>query len=237
MRCSKCGFDNPEGVNACVKCGQTIQGNAGSYLPLRATVVSANSQDERPGYTPRPTVIATPDGYANPMRATVLDKQDVGFDSQARQTRVIGNDSFSKTSDTHKEQAVDTSVKCQYCQAEIRADYAFCPMCGKPIEHPTMPEGPKCSLTVIPEEDEQIEETTLTYVGEVIVLNRDNTDRENRTITSKEQAVLLYKDEKWYIENRSEYCTTYIEASRSFEIRSGDVIMLGDRRFRFDAEQ
>lgn len=129
------------------------------------------------------------------------------------------------------------TVVCPNCQSEISSKFMFCPMCGKPIPHEEPKNGPRCSLTIIPDEDENCVEQTNNYEGEQIVLNRDNTEPSNRTITSKEQAVLISEEGKWYIENRSEQCSTYLEANRRLEVLPGDIIMLGDRRFKFNVEQ
>ena len=47
---------------------------------------------------------------------------------------------------------------------------------------------------------------------------------------------LISEDGKWYLVNHSELCTTSVEANRKIEIQSGDIIILGDRRFKFEAE-
>ena len=65
-------------------------------------------------------------------------------------------------------------------------------------------------------------------------MNRDNSEPDNRTITSKEQAELTCEDGKWYVLNKSELGSTYIECNRKIEILSGDVIVMGDRRFKFE---
>ena len=51
------------------------------------------------------------------------------------------------------------------------------------------------------------EYTPTTHSGDTIVLNRSNTDPNNNSITSKEQAVLSREDGHWYLENRSEQKT------------------------------
>ena len=68
------------------------------------------------------------------------------------------------------------------------------------------------------------------------ILNRENTEQDNRTITSKEQAELICEDGKWYVLNRSELGSTYLEANRKLALEPGDVIVLGDRRFKFETE-
>ena len=140
-----------------------------------------------------------------------------------------------------EEPVIQTTVKeqvtCPKCHSEVSSKFAFCPMCGERlVQEQPVAKGPQCSLTMIPDEDEDDIATTNNYEGETIVLNRDNTEPSNRTITSKEQAVLICEEGKWYIENRSEQCSTYLEANRRLEVLPGDVIMLGDRRFKFNAE-
>ena len=95
---------------------------------------------------------------------------------------------------------------------------------------------PKCSLTLIPEETETAPSKKNDYEGDTIILNRDNTEPDNRTITSREQAVLSYADGQWFIEDRSDLKSTFIRVSRKTALQPGDVIVLGDRRFTFNEE-
>ena len=73
------------------------------------------------------------------------------------------------------------------------------------------------------------------YEGDTITLNRANTEPENRTITSKEQAEITFENGRWFLKNCSELNTTYIQVSRKIEIFPDDVIVLGDRRFKFNS--
>ena len=139
-------------------------------------------------------------------------------------------------------------VKCEKCGTMVSIDFSFCPKCGERIHLPTVraikhkptpapePPKPKCHLTIIPEEGEITEATRNDYEGDSIILNRENTEQDNRTITSKEQAELICEDGKWYVLNHSELGSTYLEANRKLAIEPGDVIVLGDRRFRFETE-
>lgn len=143
---------------------------------------------------------------------------------------------------------------CDQCHAEVSAEFSFCPHCGTKIVLKTIPvihcrqkkvlpedvtETPIekiCYLTLIPEDGEQIESVKTTYKGTSIVLNRENTESDNRTITSKEQAILNFENGRWYIENRSELDSTLIVVGRKLELNSSDIIMLGNRRFKFETE-
>lgn len=147
---------------------------------------------------------------------------------------------------------------CEKCGAEISATFSFCPKCGAKVHQRTLkglrhhkkqveekneeatplpPAKMLFNLTIVPEEDEEITPQATHFEGPENVLNRSNTEPDNRTITSKEQAVISFDNGKWFIENRSEFQSTVIIANRRMEIQTGDIIMLGDRRFKFEVEE
>lgn len=72
--------------------------------------------------------------------------------------------------------------------------------------------------------------------GEYIELNRNNTDPDNGTISQKVQAIITHENGQWYIKDESAYKTTYIYAGEKTPIKSGDVILMGSRRFIFTEE-
>ena len=144
---------------------------------------------------------------------------------------------------------IDEQLKCNKCGAKVSVEFSFCPKCGERIHLPTIrairhkstppPEPPKpmCHLTLVPEEEEQTKPIRIDYEGASIILTRENTEANNRTITSKEQAELICEDGKWFVLNKSELGSTYLEAGRKLELQQGDVIVMGDRRFKFEAEE
>jgi len=139
---------------------------------------------------------------------------------------------------------LDLKTTCDKCGKEVPITSTRCPYCNEPIRQKTVfvrrhniaPPKPKCALTIIPDEGETTEAHKNSYEGDHVMLNRDNTEPENRSITSKEQAEIVCEDGKWYILNHSEMCTTAVEAGRKIEILPDDVIVLGDRRFKFTVE-
>ena len=94
-----------------------------------------------------------------------------------------------------------------------------------------------CCLSLIPDDDENIDAIKNVYEGENIILNRTNTEPNNPTITSKEQAALIHEDGNWFVENRSQLGTTYFAVNRRVQLMPGDIIMLGDRRFFFGVNE
>lgn len=71
------------------------------------------------------------------------------------------------------------------------------------------------------------------YEGSEVLLNRANTEDNNPSITSREQAVVTRVDGRWYIEDRSEQKTTFVQAAKRIELHEGDIILLGNRLFEF----
>lgn len=73
----------------------------------------------------------------------------------------------------------------------------------------------------------------LEFRGDETVLNRDNTDPGNNSITSRGQARIFQKDGRWMIENLSRQNTTLIRVDRETPLHDGDVIVMGNRMFVF----
>ena len=100
---------------------------------------------------------------------------------------------------------------------------------------PVLP--PHCSLKPVAREDEDATKLMKQeFESAEVVLNRQNTDPENFTITSQQQALLVYENGKWFIEDRSAYKSTYVRASRRIELQDGDVVAMGDREFEFSTK-
>lgn len=71
------------------------------------------------------------------------------------------------------------------------------------------------------------------YEGKEVILNRDNTEIGNASITSREQALITRVDGRWYIEDKSDQKTTFVQAAARIELHDGDIILLGNRLFKF----
>ena len=71
------------------------------------------------------------------------------------------------------------------------------------------------------------------YEGKHVILNRDNTEQNNPSITSRQQAIITNIDGHWYIEDKSEQKTTFVQAAQKIELHDGDIILLGNRLFEF----
>lgn len=190
------------------------------------------------------------------LRSTVRESRAFGSgmsETHSNNNRVCGNCGYELAEGMKVCPACGTSVNdiqnarqqssksnlCSKCGAILIPNARFCPQCGKTLRMGTVgawdnPQYDKfCTLKPIAWTKEEVTYKPITYSGQVIVLNRDNTDPNNQTITSKEQAVLIHENGSWYIEDHSERNTTMIRVSRKTKLESGDIIALGNRLFEF----
>lgn len=216
MKCHFCNWDNPEGKTSCEKCGHPLQPEAA---------------DAQPRVHEHPTTRQPSKGAAE-LKATVRES------------------SVGKPKATEPENK-GTCPECGY-----KLENGVCPSCGhdenkkeQNNQHSDMvTDGKKTVrpirkgekegrfvLTPISEETGLTEGEILPFDGNEVLLKRDNTDPKNATITSQGQATITHEDGKWLIEDRSEYRTTFVQASRKIELQSGDLILLGNQLYRFDS--
>lgn len=93
--------------------------------------------------------------------------------------------------------------------------------------------APYFRLRPIKWQNERHELSEVEYDGKEVILNRENTDSNNPTITSKQQAVVTREGDSWFIQDRSEQQTTFVRAAGKIELHDGDIILLGNRLFEF----
>lgn len=92
---------------------------------------------------------------------------------------------------------------------------------------------PSFVLKPVKRVNERHELEELEFEGQETVLNRDNTEPGNPSITSRRQAVVSQENGHWYIEDASDQKTTFVQAARKTELHDGDIILLGNRLFEF----
>ena len=238
--CPNCGYPLAEQYTSCPNCGYEFGGESEEESVEEQNVLEKD---------PQPTD-STPT-----INVKKESKKKEGKKKKEDSMPIQGTVGLSALKKETSEVEAEILCTCENCGEEISATFKFCPKCGKEIRQKTISgfrhkkrkketeEVPQPTvkrefqLTIVPEDDEGIEPVANRFEGVEVMLNRKNTEPDNRTITSKEQAVIFCEQGKWYIENRSEYDSTLILANRKIEIQNGDIIMLGDRRFKFESEE
>lgn len=242
MRCKNCGWENPDEQTKCEKCHAVLADTSSSHKDI--TPISERLKStvaENVGFM-EPVPVSTPKtcpkcGYPISNNSTSCPNCDYELKLNAKTIQ---------------------SMTCKSCGAEITPNGKFCSSCGTPIneDNPhnhriqragmgTIMSGPInspasknrfCTLKPIAWDGEDVNYNPITYSGDTIILNRANTDPNNNSITSREQAIITCEDGEWYIENRSDLRTTFIRVNERIKLTNGDIIVLGNREFEFKGQ-
>lgn len=215
MRCQFCGWDNSQGRETCEKCNKPLM-NSG-LNDAASSIVNHDNHD-------RPTNRQINEPF-NP-KATVCERSLSGM---------TGNDAKECPKCGYPLENGECSA-CGYKENEEKPEPAKVISEVRKTVRPTRKDDKdgKFMLVPISEENGMPEGDALSYEGNAVILNRDNTDPKNATITSLEQACITLENGKWSIEDRSEYKTTFVEASRKIELQKGDLLLLGNQLYRFE---
>ena len=254
MRCKNCGWENPDNAIRCEKCNAPLSGSMvdrdshsgdpqpGSYSerPLSGTVkessVFPSASVNNQGTRRRPSADSYDDVNVNESAPSTCPKCGYPLRPDMKVCPSCGTP--LRNAPKNEPNAVATK-KCPKCGSPVKANEKFCGNCGAPLRMGTVnnwinpSQGVFCTLKPIAWTNEGIEYQPISYSGDTIILNRSNTDPNNNSITSKEQAALIHDGNDWFIENRSEQETTYLKVSKKTKLENGDVIILGNRLFEF----
>lgn len=238
MRCRNCGWENDLGALKCDKCNAPLNGSmVDNRQPFS---IESNSSDLNLKKTVREcdTPHDLNDGLEKCINCGYLYNPEMGDCPNCgnNQNRIIPDEKDHADESSKK----NSLVKCPVCHEMVPSKFNFCANCGKPFKMGTVNPWAKpqnmasCSLTPIAWEDEEMIPSAIQYSGNTIILNRDNTDPNNNSITSREQAILTYDDGTWYIEDKSQLQTTYLHVSKRTKLEDGAIVILGNRRFIFN---
>lgn len=244
MRCKNCGWPNKPGESNCIKC----------HTPLVSDNDDVVIEQNQPNYTPSDN---------RPLNKTVMEEDIFGAGNAGGYNKRQDNSSSEGKQCPKCGYILRAGTeKCPNCNyainkpTEPEESYEPSRHSGDEKENrrPTRMTGgdnrngfkgtvnpymmnmemePTFILKPLKKVNERHDFEEQEYEGSEVVLKRDNTDANNPSITSRQQAVITHKDGVWYIEDKSEQKTTFVQASRKVELHDGDLILLGNRLFEF----
>jgi hypothetical protein len=210
IRCNNCGWDNPVNLTNCEKCKATLK------------VTNHLTGNKEPSQN-----------NLNPMAGTRRGMQpDKPFIDEPNEIPCSTDVSDIK------------NLECPACGYPIRKGTKTCPSChaniefkkGRTVNPYNKEKEVTCFLKPKARKGEQ-EIPKIKLIGNSIILNRENLEQTNNTITSKIQAIVSFNEGKWYVEDKSEQKTTFKQVKGAVDLQKGDIILMGDRLFEFDCEQ
>lgn len=218
MRCNNCGWDNSSNAVKCEKCNTPMQGvkdEQPSFVNNPNTNSSSLDKTIK-GASPIVPFIDSPEEFPSiNQNMENLDCPDCGYPNPAgtknclqckKALNVQGNPIQNEDNNYHSRMKTQTPWSQKNKNKFILTELKNDNNFGNSIE----------------------------FSGEQTILNRANTIQNNQTITSKEQALVEFKDGKWYLSDKSALRTTFVCSKNPVEIQKGDIIMLGDTRFEFN---
>lgn len=216
MRCNNCGFQNTKGKMRCDRCNYPIKGSLNKNDP------SLTPKNEE--LTPDEELKGTVPGAKAGAEAWDADNQK----PLSEQNKSVSNSNNSTSSEDDipgKEQAPKhSSMKDDFQRHKTQTPW-------KGTVDPTRQRS-GISLHRIPREGEEAKK--IAFQKNKILLNRENTDPDNNTITSKVQATLEKKNGEWYLSDQSSLQTTFLRVAGEVKVKKGDVILLGNRAFKVE---
>jgi len=244
MRCKNCGWENPINNAKCEKCNTPLT-DCSTGKPNDSSCEKHESKKTSNG--------CSECGY--PVREAEKSCPRcghlLGVAKQAAPEVSIAKQATPEDEKPTPDVYEPVEKTCALCKEPVPENARFCQNCGasflakeNQVQDDTMNpwvqaeqiQSPKCSLSFISGNDEPANDVPLRFSGNVIHLHRGNTEPDNQTITSKTQAELSFENDKWYIQDKSALKTTYIYAGEKKELVSGDIIVLGNRVFKFNCD-
>lgn len=221
QRVCKCGYPILPGMQECPLCHtpvMDVDDNAKKTMVVNNPVPPTIKEE-----TVNRRTISDQEYSASKRTETFLESQ------QALKRTTYSEDTSQPESNAKKmERVVSPSQSDGYVCKKTVNIYQQSPK-PRPVE-----ELPHFTLEPLKRDDEMMFDLEkCRFETAQVVLNRQNTDPENSSITSRQQAIMSFEDGKWYIEDRSSFKTTFIRVTKKTELQEGDIIVLGNRAFKF----
>lgn len=208
MRCINCGWENPNDAKNCEKCNTPL-----TKIEKDEITVKENTEFSQ-------TII----GKA-PNGALINEFEDSASIKTSEQLNTCPECGYPLMSGTET---------CPNCKKEVGCEKEIIIETNGTIDPYRAAQNlQKCVLKPVSRIDEKsLESVVFTEIHNIV--NRKSVEPANTTISSKCQAELIYKDDKWFIIDRSSTQTTFVLAKEFTELKNGDVILLGDRKFNVE---
>lgn len=213
--CSNCGFVNPDDRTTCIKCRSELPRPTGHITHHDANRAAA----------PMPPMPQQPAAAESGLEDLATVRREP--EERARETAIhVGYEPGGQTGNGHNRQEHGYEERPQQQPSVVTPERTGRSTQDGLAHH-------RCTLEMVPDEGETLNAQPMKYSGKEVILSRQNTEPNNFSITSKEQAALIYNDGRWYLEDRSQFRSTFLLVAERTELKDGDVILLGDRKFRF----
>lgn len=240
MKCNNCGFNNDPNIKKCIKCNEDLisgighdnfspsYGNAKTFGGEQASDSSKNkSNDNLNNYDPGNNYVKTLLGEQ--AKESYIDRPLPNIISNENMDQVLIN------CPSCGYQAMSIAKYCPNCNTEIKVNKATTIPVSKISQNfkGTIDPFSRKGFSLRPVINGEPATTCLDFSG-TTELNRENTIKDNMTITSKIQAEIKLENGEWFLIDKSQQKTTFLRADGLTKLKKGDIILLGDTKFIFE---
>lgn len=245
MKCNNCGWSNKGELSRCEKCNSVLSESSDSPSP-----VDNNPQSNNSSYQGTIKGQQASGGYLDQEQASYSTDNNVAGTIRGQQAkdpfidRPVSAPIASSQNQNLKE------CPDENCKYQLAPGTQFCPQCNRDVNlmqnsksaspsqnsnfKGTIDPYSRKGFTLRPIVNGEPSKEPLIFDSNKAVLNRDNTIKDNMTITSKEQAEIKFENGEWYIVDKSEKKTTFVRPTGEMKLKKGDIVLLGDTKFIFE---
>jgi len=244
MKCTNCGFKNESNKSHCIKCNSPL------IMDQPAEIGEGRSVQDITG-----TIVGQ---QADGSYVDVSSSHQEGLESKGIAKTIMGDQPREKYIDRpagtdhskHIKAQEITIMECNHCNYRLMPGATICPNCNQEVNAGqgnkdnssnkssafarTIDPYSRKGFTLRPIVNGEPAKEGLEFNGGSAKLNRENTIKDNMTITSKEQAEIVLENGEWYILDKSEKKTTFVQAGNKIKLNKGDIVLLGDTKFIFE---
>ncbi len=229
-RCENCGFSNNDEAVRCIKCNYMLSAQSGvDFGGEKSPVKSDESSQTQP--TKVGIRVHTPAWDEQPAHtnATGGNCPQCEYPARTGETVCVRCGTSLHSSPLESAPVHTASPASTVPPAVPNADTS------KTVRR-VVPETKKGYRLVAISLEDETEQRSIPLAGAHIVMNRDLLDSGNNSISRSGHASLSFRDGQWWLENLSSLKSTFIQVNQPQQIREGDVILIGDRLFKFKAD-
>lgn len=245
MRCDNCGWNNPEGLSKCQKCNQEL-----SPVIRRDEVVSQNmnytvmdqgrNRMSGEGDVHQKSVACPKCGYPTgtgisfcPNCGAGLERNDTPHVNVKATVREIPDELFAVPGNaTNERKGLNKTVR-EY-SGGMKATVREIPSELITEPNPISLSQQKSSFQLIPMDNfDGLVQTVLDFGGTNVTVGRAEISGKEESVPDNVCAAFEFSDGQWKVQDKSGECAVYVRATRSIGLESGDIVVIGNRRFIF----
>ena len=237
MKCNNCGWSNKPELSRCEKCNSELSESSGSSSQFNNSPQTNDSGFQGTIKGPQPS-----GGYIDQESTSLAKNESIAGTLRSEQPKEPYIDRPVSAPVVASQNQNLSECPDENCKYPLTPGSQYCPQCNKDvyqIQNSKNAPAPQTSnfkgtidpysrkgFSLRPIVNGEPAKAPLVFESSKAVLNRDNTIKDNMTITSKEQAEIKLENGEWFIVDKSEKQTTFVRPAGAMKLNKGDVILL-----------